>query len=43
MIDLLAVDDEVIDGARGSFSVDLRALDAIHVTTAQIVTREAHG
>jgi predicted nucleic acid-binding protein len=43
MIDLVAVDDEVIDGARGSFSVVLRALDAIHVTTARIVAREAHG
>ena len=35
MIDLIAVDDEVIEGARGSFSVVLRALDAIHVTTAR--------
>jgi predicted nucleic acid-binding protein len=43
MIDLVAVDDEVLDGARGSFSVVLRALDAIHVTTARIVAREALG
>ena len=43
MIDLVAVDDEVIERASGSFSVVVRALDAIHVSTARIVAREAQG
>jgi predicted nucleic acid-binding protein len=35
-IDLMAVDDRVIERARSSFAVNLRALDAIHVGTAEV-------
>lgn len=37
MLDLYAVDDRVIEGAKSSFAVGLRALDAIHVATAEIL------
>jgi predicted nucleic acid-binding protein len=43
MLDLAAVDRTVIERARGSFAVNLRALDAIHVATAEILLSEAAG
>ena len=43
MLDLARVDGQVIDRAKGSFAVTLRALDAIHVATAEILTTEANG
>jgi hypothetical protein len=41
MLDLMAVDDGVIDRAKGSFAVNVRALDAIHVASAEILAAEA--
>ena len=41
MLDLAAIDDRVIHQAKGSFSVNVRALDAIHVVTAELLAREA--
>lgn len=38
----MPVDAQVIDRAKGSFAVNLRALDALHVATAEIL-REASG
>jgi uncharacterized protein len=43
MIDLAPVDARVIDVARGSFAVNLRTLDAIHVATAELLASEAEG
>jgi hypothetical protein len=43
MLDLAAVDGLVIDRAKRSFAVNVRALDAIHVATAEILTTEADG
>jgi predicted nucleic acid-binding protein len=43
MLDLAPVDDQVIDRARGSFAVNVRALDALHVATAEILASEATG
>jgi hypothetical protein len=43
MLDLFAIDDDVIDRARGSFAVNVRALDAIHVATAEILVAESGG
>jgi hypothetical protein len=43
MLDLAGIDDAVIDRARGSFAVTLRALDAVHVATAEILAAEAIG
>jgi predicted nucleic acid-binding protein len=43
MLDLAPVDDLVIDRAKGSFAVNLRALDALHVATAEILAMEATG
>lgn len=43
MLDLAPVDGMVIDRAKGSFAVNLRALDAIHVATAEILAGEAGG
>jgi predicted nucleic acid-binding protein len=34
---------DVIDRAKGSFAVNVRALDAIHVATAEILAAEAEG
>ena len=41
MLDLVAVDQEVIDQAKSSFAVNVRALDAIHVATAGLVAAES--
>jgi predicted nucleic acid-binding protein len=41
MLHLAAVTGDVIDRAKGSFAVTLRALDAIHVATAEILAAES--
>jgi predicted nucleic acid-binding protein len=43
MMDLAPVDERVIAAAKSSFAVPVRALDAIHVATAEILTAEAGG
>lgn len=43
MLDLAPVDDLVIAEAKTSFAVTVRALDAIHVATAEILAAEAQG
>jgi predicted nucleic acid-binding protein len=43
MLDLAPIDRVVIDRAKSSFAVNVRALDAIHVATAEIVAAEADG
>jgi uncharacterized protein len=40
-LDLVAIDRAVIDRAKSSFAVNLRALDAIHVATAEILAAES--
>lgn len=40
-VDLMSVEDRVIALARDSFPVQVRAIDAIHVATAQVLAREA--
>jgi predicted nucleic acid-binding protein len=42
-IDLAAVDDPVLERARASFAVNVRALDAIHVATAEVLGILAEG
>lgn len=39
MLDLAPVDDAVIDRAKGSFAVNLRAIDAVHVATAELLAQ----
>jgi predicted nucleic acid-binding protein len=39
--DMVAIDDAVIGRARDPFGVNVRALDAIHVATAEILRAEA--
>ncbi len=43
MLDLMAIERGVIERARGSFAVNLRTLDAIHVATAEILAAEVAG
>jgi predicted nucleic acid-binding protein len=43
MLDLASIDGTVIDLAKSSFAVNVRALDAIHVATAEILAAEAKG
>ena len=43
ILDLAPIDDTVIERARHSFAVNVRALDAIHVATAEILAAEAEG
>ena len=43
MLDLVPIDRAVIDRAKSSFAVNVRALDAIHVATAEILAAEADG
>ncbi len=43
MLDLAAIDAEVVDCAKSPFAVNVRALDAIHVATAEILAAEAEG
>jgi hypothetical protein len=40
MLDLVAIDRLVIDRAKSSFAVNVRALDAIHVATAEVLASE---
>lgn len=41
MVDLAAIDARVIERAKSAFAVNVRALDAIHVATAEILAEEA--
>jgi predicted nucleic acid-binding protein len=41
MLDLVPIDGMVIERAKASFAVNVRALDAIHVATAEILVAEA--
>jgi hypothetical protein len=43
ILELAPIDRRVIDRAKSSFSVNVRALDAIHVATAEILAAEAMG
>jgi uncharacterized protein len=43
MLDLAPIDGAVIDRAKSSFAVNVRALDAIHVATAEILAAETEG
>lgn len=43
MLDLVPIDGSVIDRAKSSFAVNVRALDAIHVATAEVLAAEAEG
>jgi predicted nucleic acid-binding protein len=43
MLDLVPIDGTVIDRAKGSFAVNVRALDAMHVATAEVLLLEAQG
>jgi predicted nucleic acid-binding protein len=43
MMDLASIDDLVLAGARSSFAVPVRALDAIHVATAELLAADAQG
>jgi predicted nucleic acid-binding protein len=42
-LDLMAIDRSVIERAKSSFAVNVRALDAIHVATAEMLAAEAQG
>jgi predicted nucleic acid-binding protein len=43
MLDLASIDDEVVARAKGAFAVNVRALDAIHVATAEVLAAEGDG
>ena len=43
MLDLAPIDRAVIHRAQSSFAVNVRALDAIHVATAEILADEGGG
>jgi predicted nucleic acid-binding protein len=43
MLDLASIDDAVIERARSSFAVNLRALDAIHAATAEVLALAGDG
>ena len=43
MLDLAPIDGAVIGHAKRPFAVNVRALDAIHVATAEVLTAEADG
>jgi predicted nucleic acid-binding protein len=42
-LDLAAIDADVIERAKSPFAVNVRALDAIHVATAEVLAAEAAG
>jgi len=42
MLDLAAIDGAVIARAKSAFAINVRALDAIHVATAEILAAEAN-
>ena len=41
MLDLAVIDRHVIERAKSSFAVNVRALDALHVATAEVLAAEA--
>jgi uncharacterized protein len=43
MLDLAAVDTAVVERAKSPFAVNVRALDAVHVATAEVLSGEAGG
>jgi predicted nucleic acid-binding protein len=43
MLDLAPINRSVVDRAKSSFAVNVRALDAIHVATAEMLVFEAGG
>jgi len=43
VIDRVPIDRAVIDRAKSGFAVNVRALDAIHVATAEVLISEASG
>ena len=43
MLDLASIDTAVIERAKSPFAVNVRALDAVHVATAEVLTGEAGG
>jgi predicted nucleic acid-binding protein len=43
MLDLAAVDAAVLERARSPFAVNVRALDAVHVATAEVLAGESGG
>jgi predicted nucleic acid-binding protein len=43
MLDLAAIDTTVIERAKSPFAVNVRALDAVHVATAEVLASEAAG
>lgn len=42
MMDLATVDDTVIARAKSAFAVNVRAIDAVHIATAEILAAEAN-
>lgn len=42
-LDLAGIDDPILERARASFAVNVRAIDAIHVATAEVLASEAEG
>ena len=43
VIDVMPIDRAVIDRAKSGFAVNVRALDAIHVATAEVLISEVRG
>jgi predicted nucleic acid-binding protein len=43
MLDLAAIDTTVVERAKSPFAVNVRALDAVHVATAEVLAAEAGG
>lgn len=43
LLDLVPVDRPVLDRAKAPFSIQLRALDAVHVATAEVLSADAPG
>lgn len=43
MLDLAAIDSAVVERAKSPFAVNVRALDAVHVATAEVLSGEAGG
>lgn len=41
MLDLVPIDNNVIDRAKNPFAVNVRALDAIHVATVEVLLAES--
>jgi uncharacterized protein len=43
MLDLASIDDKVIERAKSAFAINVRALDAVHVATAEVLAAESDG